>query len=116
VAHPTKLAVIAIAVLVAGCGTARRDEPLYGKLELDRSEQRGQRVFYEYCNQCHPQGEAGLGPAINNKPVPDVAIRLQVRRGIGYMPAFDESVIPDRDLDHLLAYLEALQEHGDELR
>jgi mono/diheme cytochrome c family protein len=116
VAHPAKLAIVAIAALCAACGTARRDEPLYGALRLDRAEQHGQRVFFEYCNQCHPQGEAGLGPAINNKPLPNVAIRLQVRRGIGYMPAFDESVIPDRDLDRLLAYLEALREHGDELR
>lgn len=115
-AHSAKLSVVVLAALCASCGTARRDEPLYGPLRLGSAEKEGERVFFEKCNQCHPQGEAGLGPALNNKPLPDVAIRYQVRHGVGYMPAFDEKMLPERELDRLLAYLEALQEHGDEAR
>jgi hypothetical protein len=40
--------------------------------------------------------------------LPDGAIRTQVRQGLGAMPAFESSEIPDRDLDALLA----LRAHG----
>jgi mono/diheme cytochrome c family protein len=101
---------IALAVLVvaAGCGSARRSEPLTGAFAPPSAEAaRGERVFMANCHQCHPGGEAGLGPAINNKPLPTGLIRFQVREGIGAMPAFAKDDIPDGDLDALLAYLKA---------
>jgi mono/diheme cytochrome c family protein len=69
----------------------------------------GERVFMAQCQQCHPGGAAGLGPAINNKPLPAFLIRYQVRRGLGAMPEFDEAVISDADLDALVAYLQELR-------
>jgi mono/diheme cytochrome c family protein len=95
------------------CGSARRSEPLVGAPSLSANEQHGQVLFHKYCHQCHPLGEAGLGPAINSNPAPLAAFRLQVRSGLGAMPAFPESIIADRDLDQLLAYVDALREHGD---
>jgi mono/diheme cytochrome c family protein len=64
------------------------------------------------CHQCHPGGEAGLGPAINDKPLPGFLIRLQVRNGLGAMPAFSAQEISPDDLDDLIAHLKALRQHG----
>src|SRR5205085_592332 len=79
---------LANVALGAACGTARRSEPLVGPPQLaSQSERHGQRVFMQLCNQCHPNGEAGLAPALNNRPAPAAAIKLQVRKGLGRMPA-----------------------------
>lgn len=105
-----RLAATAAAIaLASACGSARRGQPFEPPLVLDEQQARGQRVFMLQCNQCHPEGEGGLGPALNNKPLPGPAIRLQVRQGIGEMPAFGEDVISDADLDALSAYLLELQ-------
>ena len=58
-----------------------------------------------HCHQCHPGGAAGLAPSINDKPLPGFLMRFQVRHGLGAMPSFDEQVIPEPELDALIAYL-----------
>ena len=68
---------------------------------------RGEHVFMENCHQCHPGGEAGLGPAINDKPLPGFMMKLQVRAGVGAMPAFSAHEISATDLDVLIAYVKA---------
>jgi mono/diheme cytochrome c family protein len=92
--------------LLAGCGSARRGRPRVGT-GGDRKEfvEQGQKVFMTYCHQCHPGGEAGVGPALNNKPLPGFLIKLQVRQGFGAMPAFSEETIDDFKLEALVAYL-----------
>lgn len=100
-----KRAVLAFALVLLGCGTPRRGEPLVGVIELDVKEKRGEQVFMQKCNLCHPGGERGLGPSLNAKPAPGEAIRLQVRKGLGKMPSFNESSIPPPDLDALIAYM-----------
>jgi len=98
--------------VLCGCASARRDEPLVGALQLnDANLIAGQRVFMHNCYQCHPGGSAGLGPPLNDKPLPAFAIRTQVRKGIGAMPAFDPQMIPDADLDNVVAYLKTLRQH-----
>jgi mono/diheme cytochrome c family protein len=62
------------------------------------------------CNQCHPAGAAGLGPAINNKPLPGVAMRTQIRLGAGAMPAFKDDALKDAEVDAIVAYLNKLQQ------
>ena len=98
-------------VLGVSCGTARRSEPLVGPPQLNAEQQRGRQVFMEFCNQCHPGGDAGLALAINNKPLPGAAIKLQVRKGVGRMPAFAEDVIPEPDLEPLVSYLSAIRKN-----
>lgn len=104
----TALATLAPLALSA-CGSARRGEPVAEPVELTAAEQHGERVFMRECHRCHPDGQAGLGPAINNKPLPAAMIRFQVREGVGAMPGFSDEVIPDQDLDALVVYLEALR-------
>jgi mono/diheme cytochrome c family protein len=101
----------AMALALAACGTGRRSDPLIGQIALTSpAQQHGEAVFFEQCNQCHPGGDAGLGPAINNKPLPEALIRLQVRKGIGAMPAIPEHAISERELDDLVEYLEKRRE------
>jgi len=56
-------------------------------------------------------GEADLGPALNDKPLPAFLMRFQVRNGLGVMPAFAKDRISDAELDQLIAYLKALWQH-----
>ena len=93
---------------LGGCGSARRSEPLVGAFTPPSSDvARGERVFMANCHQCHPGGETGVGPAINDKPLPGFMIKLQVREGVGAMPAFAAHEIPPDDLDALVAYIKA---------
>jgi mono/diheme cytochrome c family protein len=96
-----------------GCASSWRNEPRVAALSLNAEQQHGQVLFHKYCHQCHPHGEAGLGPAINANPAPMAAFRAQVRGGLGAMPAFPDAIIPDRDLDQLLAFVAAQREQHD---
>src|SRR3954451_21866932 len=96
--------------LTIGCGPERRSAP-YTR-ELDTSDQAvadGERVFAANCYQCHPGGAGGLGPAINDKPLPVTAIKTQVRQGLGAMPAFSRDEVSDAQLDDIAKYLKALR-------
>lgn len=102
---------IAAAILpIAACTTARRSEPIIGESPAKSAAfAEGRRAFMQYCHTCHPGGEAGLGPAINNKPLPAALIKFQVRHGLGAMPAFKPDHIEQRELDAIAAYLIALR-------
>jgi mono/diheme cytochrome c family protein len=100
------------ATTLAACGEARRSEPLRGPLDLTAREAHGQEVFMRNCQKCHPGGEAGLGPGLNDKPVPDFLKRFQVRHGWGAMPSFANREISRDDLADLMAYLKVLK-HND---
>ncbi|MEW6612817.1 MAG: c-type cytochrome [Pseudomonadota bacterium] len=104
---------LGLALLQIGCSTARRGEALGMPVALGTpAEARGQQVFMQHCQQCHPGGAGGLGPALNDKPLPGFMIRLQVRNGLGAMPAFSERQIAPAELDDLIAYLKALRRAG----
>lgn len=91
---------------LAACGSARRGAPLTGEHDPPTEAIAiGQRVFDANCSQCHPGGTQGLGPALNNKPLPGWAIKFQVRNGIGAMPEFSEAEISDEELQALVEYL-----------
>jgi mono/diheme cytochrome c family protein len=100
---------------VAGCRSARRGEPIQGALPVTmESAAAGGRVFMQYCHSCHPGGEGGLGPAINDKPLPRFLIKTQVRTGLGVMPSFDREQIPPEELEALVDYLVLLRRHQTE--
>jgi len=99
-----------IAPLFYGCGAQRRGQPEAPAITADNpKEVKGQRLFHRWCYQCHPGGEEGLGPAINNRPLPHIAIRTQIRKGVGAMPAFGEDVLSDGDVSAILAYLDEMK-------
>jgi mono/diheme cytochrome c family protein len=98
---------ITLAVLLStACGTARRGEPIIGERRVPNAELAlGEQVFDRNCSQCHPGGESGLGPALNNKPLPRFAMKIQVRNGVGAMPRFSSNEISDPQLSAVTAYL-----------
>src|SRR5687768_1944788 len=108
--NPLQILAVTFTLLltVATC-SPRRSLPLEGPLALDQNEQRGEKVFMENCQRCHPGGEAGLGPAINTAS--SFTKRFQIRHGLGAMPAFDENMISDQQLENVLSYLKALKKN-----
>ena len=104
------LVVVAITLLAGGCGSVRRGEPISGPLDRsDAQTQRGHLVFQRHCHQCHPGGEGGLGPGLNDKPAPVWLMKTQVRQGLGTMPSFSDNQISDQALDDLMSYVIALR-------
>jgi mono/diheme cytochrome c family protein len=100
----------AVVALVSACGQPRRDTPYTEPVALrDPDVARGQQLFMFNCNQCHPGGAAGLAPGLNDKPLPAIAIKTQIRNGVGAMPAFDESRLIDADVDAIVKYLKSLR-------
>lgn len=110
-----RIAALLTVVALAGCmGRARKSEPLAGPTVLDKAaEERGQLVFMEHCNQCHPGGAAGLGPGINDVKLPRKAIEAKVRLGHPAMPAFPKEDISGKELDDLVEYLMAMRAKDD---
>ena len=97
-----------LATLCVGCGSARRSEPIKGSIAInDPRVARGRDVWMAKCNRCHPGGEAGLGPATNDKPLPEFLIATQIRTGLGAMPAFTEQEMSDADVAAVIAYMKA---------
>lgn len=104
-------AVLLALALALGC-SARRSEPIVGPLVSPSPEvARGEAAFDRQCSYCHPGGEHGLAPALNNKPLPGFLIRFQVRHGLGAMPALSERELPPAELDAVVAYLKTLRRH-----
>jgi mono/diheme cytochrome c family protein len=103
---------VAELALLLGCGSARRTEPIAGPFAAASSDlTEGRKLFMRNCDQCHPRGESGLAPALNNKPHPSFLIKFQVRQGLGAMPSFSKDDISDAELENIVAYLQALRHH-----
>src|SRR5687767_2504462 len=99
-------AALGVVVLVTACGSVRKSEPIAGPLPLDDpAVARGRVGFMQHCQRCHPGGEGGLGPALNDKPAPGFLIKTQVRLGLGKMPGFSEEELPSDQLDDIVTYL-----------
>jgi mono/diheme cytochrome c family protein len=104
------LFMVAVVSLSTGCRSVRRGEPITGTLERnDAVTQQGRAVFQQHCFQCHPGGEGGLGPGLNDKFAPVWLMKTQVRLGLGVMPSFGEDQISSADLDKLMKYVIALR-------
>lgn len=105
----------AAAALALGCASvARRPNVVPARqLRLNPRLAEGQRVFMQYCNQCHVGGAAGLGPSLNDKLLPGFLVKLQVRFGLGAMPAFPRRALNDARLDDVVRYLQYLRAHPD---
>ena len=107
------LSIAGFALLLAGC-PQRPGPPVNEPPEMTAETTRGERVFMRFCQECHPGGGGGRGPAVVRSPeLPSAAIRLQVRAGAGIMPSFNEDQISDADLSALLEYIDALEETVD---
>ena len=73
------------------------------------------------CQQCHPGGEAGVGPPINNIPLPGFTKRIRIRSkafllGLGRMPSFKKHEISRQEMDDLIVYMHALKKNDEDAR
>jgi mono/diheme cytochrome c family protein len=104
-----RLAVALLLLLGLGsCAPVLRGVPAPGPIETtDPVVVEGERLFAAACHACHPNALAGLGPGIVDRPLPRWLVRLQVRVGVGAMPAFSREELTDAELDALLDYLDA---------
>jgi len=98
-----------LALVLVACGPRHRGEPGGPPIRTVVGETRGKLLFQKFCYKCHPNGAGGLGPAINNKPLPAFAIRAQIRKGVGAMPAFGSASLSDADVGAIADYLVALR-------
>lgn len=109
--------VLLLLLAVSSCGTAKRGEPISGPLNLQTEQlERGQLVYMQHCQKCHPGGEAGVGTPINNVPLPSGLIKFRVRSkafllGLGRMPSFKEDEISDPDLEALVRYIKEMKKN-----
>ena len=92
-----KSAVLAGVLLGLACQTpgalAQQPGPQIGK---------GQQFYQKVCAKCH---EAGIGPVITGRGLPEIAITTIARNGNNAMPAFRLSDIDDATLQDLAAYV-----------
>jgi len=73
--------------------------------------QDGRALFFRYgCASCH--GLKGQGAAVGKdiSEASELRISRQVRAGPKTMPSFDPSVLPDSDLQKLIAFLTSLKQ------
>ena len=104
------MALAMVLASLAACGSSRRTVPVSGPLMFPSQKVAlGERAFMRTCNACHPRGESGLAPGINNKPLPEFLIKFQVRHGMGAMPAFSERQVNPEELDAIVEYLEYMR-------
>jgi mono/diheme cytochrome c family protein len=99
-----------IAALALGCGSRQRGEP-HGPpvTAATQGHEQGRMLFQRHCYKCHPNGTTGLGPALNDKPLPEVAVRTQIRQGVGAMPSFGDDQLSDEDVAAIASYVSALR-------
>lgn len=103
--------VFAAVLTFSGCGSTANSELVVDDMPLTDALNRGKTIYDANCHSCHLQGQGGVGPALNNKPLPIFLIKLQVRNGLGVMPAFSEEQISDQELEDLANYVVALRQH-----
>lgn len=100
-------------MILSACYPVRRAEPLVGPMTAaSTSIKRGEQLFNENCFRCHLGGEGGLAPSLNDKPLPRIAMRFQIRHGLGTMPAFSEQQLSDQQVEDIMDYMIALRRHG----
>jgi hypothetical protein len=75
------------------------------------SEFKGMRLFMLHCNKCHPGGEKGVGPSLNDKPLPDFLIHFQIRQGMGDMPAFTREELSKEEVQHIVRYVRFMRKN-----
>ena len=95
--------------LAVGCATPRRGPTMATPAALDADAKRGEVVYMQSCQQCHPNGEGGMGPSLNNRHLPGFAIKAQTRWGVGAMPAFPKTEIDRDELDDMVDYMKEIR-------
>lgn len=98
--------IITLVAALTACRSVRRGEPVGRPVQITSADSRhGQIVYQQRCDRCHPNGEGGLGPSLNDKPAPVFLMKTQVRTGLGAMPRFDQHTLTPEELRDVMAYV-----------
>lgn len=79
-------------------------------IKMTRREYSGMHLFMVHCNKCHPGGDAGVGPSLNDKAIPDFLVHFQIRQGFGDMPAFKEEELSKDDVKKIVLFVQQMRE------
>jgi mono/diheme cytochrome c family protein len=109
------LIILLVSLAASGCRSVRRGDAIGRPVAKASAEvERGKVVFQQQCDRCHPGGEGGLGPSLNDKPLPAFLMKTQVRAGLGAMPGVAEDRVSQEQMDDLIAYIKALR-HAEQI-
>jgi mono/diheme cytochrome c family protein len=98
--------------LMAACSPMRQGESAVGPMRMsDVSIKTGEKLYNMHCYKCHATGAGGLGPSLNDNPLPRFLISMQIRHGLGVMPAFSEQQLSDRQVEEIVDYVIAMRHH-----
>ncbi|MEO6305493.1 MAG: cytochrome c [Bacteroidia bacterium] len=87
----------------------REDSSETGRVYFTKGEFEGMKLFMHHCNKCHPGGEKGKGPSLNDKKLPDFAIHFQIRNGLGDMPAFKKEDISKDHVKKIILFVRLMR-------
>ncbi|MDB4975825.1 MAG: Cytochrome [Myxococcaceae bacterium] len=121
-------ALLAGALAMSACGkgkdaeAAEGAEPAAGgepalvisdQAEWDTLLASGKESFDNTCGNCHPGGDADLGPKISGHAESTAKMTKQIRKGSGRMAPIGEDKLPEAELKGLLVYLSSIDAVGD---
>jgi mono/diheme cytochrome c family protein len=115
----TKSFLIALSLIFfATACNHRQMEPVMRPISLNQQQQRGQVIYMQHCQPCHPQGEGAAGWPLLQIPVPGVAYRFRIRDrafalGLGKMPAFKRDKISRAEMDDLVSYIKRMRKNNE---
>lgn len=89
----------------------RDDEADTNRIVMTHREYDGMQLFMTHCNKCHPGGNAGVGPSLNDKPLPDFLIHFQIRQGMGDMPAFKEEELSKEQVQKIVLFVRSMRQN-----
>ena len=73
----------------------------------------GQTSFDNSCGNCHPGGDADVGPALKGEKTGSAKMVKQIRKGSGRMAPIGNDKLPEEEMKGLLVYLASIQAVGD---
>lgn len=100
---------VGVIASTTGCSSPRKSEPITQPVNLSQPQLEGRLLYDRYCYKCHTEGEGGMAPSLNEKPLPQFAMKFQIRHGIGAMPAFPPERLSDEEVDRIVQYIVALR-------